>query len=191
MSFDLKIAAISPTALTLFFGAEGVAAPNPASYIYGQFPLGSAAIPSIQFGATNTGFHASSTTNIAVDFLGVRAFFFVQGDSFNPTAQGSGDIGTNTFSWRRLFVDYTNTGTVGAVTIGKAAGRVNIAAAGTSVVVTNGLCTANAHVFLNIQTVDATAKSAIATCAAGSFTITLNAAATGQVAIDFFMVNAD
>lgn len=91
----------------------------------------------------------------------------------------------------KLYADYTNTGTVGAVTINKASGRVNIAAAGTSVVVTNSFCTAAAHVFANVSTADNTAKSAQVTPAAGSFTVTLNAAATGQVAIDFFIVNAD
>lgn len=111
--------------------------------------------------------------------------------SFSSAGNGTIDAGTATQGWKRFYVDYTNTATIGAVTINKAAGRVNIAAAATSVVVTNSFCTANAKVFCNIQTADTTAKTAQATSAAGSFTITLNAAATAQVAIDFFIVNSD
>ena len=95
------------------------------------------------------------------------------------------------FWFKRLYIDFTNTATIGAVTINKAAGRVNIAAAGTSVVVTNSLCTAGTMVKLNLQTVDTTAKSCQATSAAGSFTITLNAAATAGVAIDFELGSRD
>lgn len=75
-----------------------------------------------------------------------------------------------------LVVNSTNSGTVGAVTINNNSGRYN-------------KVTAASHVFLNLETVDATAKSCIAVAAAGSFTITLNAASTGQVAIDFLVTN--
>jgi hypothetical protein len=91
----------------------------------------------------------------------------------------------------KLYIDYTNTGTVGAVTINKAAGRVNIAASGTSVVVTDSVVTAASHVFGVISTNDATATLKNIVPAAGSFTITLTAATTAQTSIDFFVVNAD
>ena len=116
---------------------------------------------------------------------------FITGSSFQPTAIGGLDLGDATHSWKRLYMDYTNTATVGAVTINKAAGRVNIAAAGTSVVVTNSLVTAASNVIVQLKTTDATAKSATVIEAAGSFTITLNAAATGQVAIGFTVINTD
>lgn len=132
---------------------------------------------------TTTSFSTSGGRNISIAPSG--------GSVILGTATGTVDIGAAATALKRLYVDYTNTGTVGAVTISKASGRVNIAAAGTSVVVTNTLCTAAAHVFVNIQNTDATAKSAVAVSAAGSFTITLNAACTAQVAIDFFIVNAD
>jgi hypothetical protein len=108
-----------------------------------------------------------------------------------PTANASGSLGAASDGWTKLYIDYTNTATVGAVTINKAAGRVNIAAAGTTVTVTNSLCTANAHIFCNVANNDTTASSAHATAAAGSFTITLNTAATAQIAVDFFIVSAD
>lgn len=104
------------------------------------------------------------------------------------TVKSTGQPGTINAS-ADLVVNATNTGTVGAVVINNNSGRCNIAAAGGSVVVTNNKVTAASHIFVNIQTADATAKSAIATAAAGSFTITLVAAATGQIAIDFLVVN--
>ena len=110
---------------------------------------------------------------------------------FRPTTNGAVALGQGSIGWKQLFVDYTNTGTVGAVTINKAAGRVNIAAAGTSVVVTNSLVTAASKVFAVVAQADATAYVRNVVPAAGSFTITLGAAATAQVAIDFFVVNAD
>lgn len=91
----------------------------------------------------------------------------------------------------KLYIDYTNTATVGAVTINKAAGRVNIAAAGTSIVVTNSYATANSEIFAVVSNADATAYIKNVVPAAGSFTITLGAAATAQTAISFFIVNTD
>ncbi|MGH8430418.1 MAG: hypothetical protein ACREUF_08450, partial [Solimonas sp.] len=99
-----------------------------------------------------------------------------------------GDIGAG---WSKLYLAYENTATVGAVTINKAAGRVNIAAAGTSVVVTNSLVTAASKVFAVISQNDTTAVIKNVVPAAGSFTITLNAATTAQTSIDFFVINAD
>lgn len=110
---------------------------------------------------------------------------------FAPGTNGGTDLGSAAIGWKRQYLDYTNTGTVGAVTINKAVGRVNIAAGQLTIVVTCSFCTAAAHVFPNLTTVDATAKSAQITPAAGSFTVTLNAACTAQVAVDFHIVNAD
>jgi hypothetical protein len=100
-------------------------------------------------------------------------------------------LGVAATGWGALYVDYTNTATVGAVTINKPSGRVNIAASGTSVVVTNSLVTAASHVLVAISTNDATATIKNVVPTAGSFTITLTAAATAQVSIDFLVVNAD
>lgn len=90
-----------------------------------------------------------------------------------------------------LAVQHTVTaaGTTGNQTINKPAGTVNIAAAGTTVTVTNSLVTANSHVFTTIGTNDATARIANVVPAAGSFVVNLTAAATAEVRIDFFVVN--
>ncbi len=107
----------------------------------------------------------------------------------NGLAIGFGSPGS--LNLGKVYLDYTNTATVGAVTINKAAGRVNIAAAGASVVVTNSLVTAASHVIAVVSMADATAEVMNVVPAAGSFTITLRAAATGQVSVDFLVINAD
>jgi len=79
-------------------------------------------------------------------------------------------------------------GTTGAATIHKPAGRVNAAAAATSLVVTNSLVTANSHIFCNLATNDATAAILSVVPGSGSFTINLTAP-TAETAIDFLVVN--
>ncbi|MBA3705391.1 MAG: hypothetical protein H0W84_05680 [Bacteroidetes bacterium] len=85
----------------------------------------------------------------------------------------------------------TNTaaGTTGAQTINKISGTVNIAAAATSVVVTNSLVSTTSIVFAVVRTNDATALIKNVVPAAGSFTITLNAATTSETSIGFWVIN--
>ena len=81
--------------------------------------------------------------------------------------------------------------TPGAVTTTLVAGRVGIAAAGASVVITNPLFTLESKfaAFLSNAAADATALSITRiTPAAGSVTFTLNAAATAAVAIDWMLL---
>ena len=97
-------------------------------------------------------------------------------------ADADGDLGAITAT-------ITTAGTTGNVTINALAGTVNIAAAGTTVTVTNSNVTANSLVFCTLRTNDATATVKNVVPAAGSFTINLGAAATGEVSIGFFVVN--
>jgi hypothetical protein len=90
----------------------------------------------------------------------------------------------------KIYLDYTNTATVGAVTINKAVMRVNIAAAGTSVVVTNSLVTAASLVLCNAVTNDATARVTSVVPAAGSFTLN-TVATTAQTAFGCQLTNTD
>lgn len=80
--------------------------------------------------------------------------------------------------------------TAGAVTTTQVAGRVGIAAAGTSVVITNPMFTAESKfgAYLSNVAADATATSFRITPAVGSVTFTLNAASTGIVAIDWMLL---
>lgn len=80
-------------------------------------------------------------------------------------------------------------GTTGAQVINKMAGTVNFAAAATSLVVTNNLVNTSSIIFVQVRTVDATAKTAVVVAGAGSFTITLNAAATAETSVGFWVTN--
>lgn len=113
-------------------------------------------------------------------------------DYFTGIGAGTIRLGLAGNGWKQLFIDFTNTATVGAVTINKAAGRVNIAAAATSIVVTNSLVTAASKVFVAAAQADANnplIRSVVP--AAGSFTITVSTAPAANQAYDFFVVNAD
>lgn len=83
----------------------------------------------------------------------------------------------------------TAAATTGNQTINKPAGTVNIAAAGTTVTVTNSLVTTSSIVFAVIRTNDGTATIKNVVAGAGSFVITLTAAATAEVSIGFWVTN--
>ena len=83
----------------------------------------------------------------------------------------------------------TAAGTTAVQTINKTAGRVNVAATELSKVVTNSLCTANSVVVATICTDDMTATIKSVVPAAGSFTITLTAAATCETAVNWVLFN--
>lgn len=80
-------------------------------------------------------------------------------------------------------------GTTGNQVINKPSGTVNIAASGTTVTVTNSLCTASSTVLAIVRTGDATAFVKNVVPSAGSFVINLGAAATGEVSIGFIVFN--
>lgn len=105
----------------------------------------------------------------------------------------TGLLGNSANPWARIYLDYTNTATVGDVTINKAAGRVNLAAAGTSLTLTNSTVTAKSHCFLNADGApgNVVAVQLYAVPSAGSLTVNAVPAVTNQTAIDFFCVNAD
>jgi hypothetical protein len=66
---------------------------------------------------------------------------------------------------------------------------VNIAAAGTTVTVTNSLVTANSTVIAVAATNDATGYVKNVVPAAGSFVVNLVAAATAETAINWMVLN--
>jgi len=83
----------------------------------------------------------------------------------------------------------TATGTTGAQTIDRPSGTVNIAAGQSTIVVTNSLVTTASIVFPVIRTNDTTATIKNVVAAAGSFTITLTAAATAETSVGFLVIN--
>lgn len=93
-----------------------------------------------------------------------------------------------------LSLGFTNTATVGAVTINKSSGRIIIAAGQQTVVLTNSISTAASHVMLNIAsaTVDTTATSVQGDCSTpGQVTVRLNAPCTAQRLVDFVVFSSN
>jgi hypothetical protein len=82
-------------------------------------------------------------------------------------------------------------GTPGSVTANVATGRAAFAAAGTTVTVTNSrVFSATSQVFVQLQGSDATLTSVrVTNVAAGSFTVTGNAAATAATTFSFLVIN--
>jgi hypothetical protein len=115
--------------------------------------------------------------------------------SLSPTGTGSvtiGATGTGSTTLTRLnsltVVSTDSSGTPGNATINTLSGRAAFAAGGSTVVITNSLVTANSKVFVQ-QRNDTTLKSISVNPAAGSFTVTGNAAATAITIFDFLVVN--
>jgi hypothetical protein len=83
----------------------------------------------------------------------------------------------------------TAAGTTGAQTINKTTGRVNFAAAATSLVVTNSLATANSICHVTKATNDATMRLGACVAAAGSITIYADVAPAAETAVNFTVTN--
>lgn len=100
------------------------------------------------------------------------------------------DAGYSDLRLRTLLVDKTITapGTTGNRGINKGAGSVNIAAGGSSVVVTNSLVIATSMVIATLQTADSTGYVKSVVPASGYFTITTSSN-TAEVMVAFFVIN--
>ena len=83
----------------------------------------------------------------------------------------------------------TAAATTGNQTIERGFGTINIAAAGTTVTLTNADITANSLIFPVLRTNDTTAKGVVVVAGAGSAVFTLNDAATAEVSIGFLVTN--
>ena len=96
--------------------------------------------------------------------------------------------GVNSF---KLLIPKTLTagGTTGNQTLSKISGSVNFAAGASSLTVTNTLVDASSIVFAVVRTNDATAVIKNVVPSAGSFVITLEAAATAETSVGFFVLN--
>jgi len=95
---------------------------------------------------------------------------------------------TSVRSTSRLSALTDGSGTPGNVTQNVERGRAAFAASSSSVVVTNSQVAANSSVFVSLGGADATLTGVRASCAAGSFTVTGNAAATGITPFDYIVV---
>ena len=135
-------------------------------------------------GVANARFHTGGTLVIEKDYVIIDPGINM---TINTDTIANGSMTLN----GPVFVAKTITagGTTGNQTINKLAGTVNIAAAGTTITVTNSLVTANSIVLTTVRTNDATAIIKNTVCAAGSFVINMNAAVTAETSIGFFVVN--
>jgi hypothetical protein len=111
------------------------------------------------------------------------------GATFIPVTDNAVSLGKsgNTWSALHLASAITAPGTTGNQTINKPTGRVNIAAAGTSITVTNNLVSENSRVFAEVATADATARITSVVKSSGSFVIN-TVAVTAETAFDFLVI---
>jgi hypothetical protein len=143
--------------------------------------------------------------DLEIQFASVATWKFVSSGTFRPVTTAVYDFGSDTVRPRDIFVgrdlkanavggrvylDYTNTATIGDVTINKISGRVIVAALATAITVTNSRVTAASHVFAVASQNDASGVVKNVVPAAGSFVINL-VATTAQTTIDFVVFNAD
>ena len=171
-----------------------------------SFPLlgsdGGNTAPTYSFASdTDTGMWRGGSGTIIFSTNSNNVMAIVSTD-IEPTQNGSISLGVSGARWNNGYINYlypqaifsertvTPGGTTGDQTINKMSGVVNIAAAGTSITVTNSLILSS-DVF-----VTAIAKTNDATCAVknvvpttGSFTINMTAACTAETAVAFLVVN--
>jgi len=106
------------------------------------------------------------------------------------------NLGGLAYQGRRISIESLNAdkvitaaGTTGNQTINAIAGTVNFAAAATTITVTNSYCATTSIILHNTRTNDTTATVKNIVPGAGSFVITLTAAATAETSVGFFIVN--
>lgn len=159
---------------------------------YSTATVGSATTVTYGTFATGTGIYSTSATNLNFAVNGA-SIAQMTSSLFIPFVNGSVSLGFGGNAWQKLYLDYTNTATVGSVTINKSSGRVNLAAGGTQLTLTNSNITAASKVFLQAINASGNAVSVefYSVPAAGSATINAFPAVTNQTAIDFFVMNAD
>jgi hypothetical protein len=111
--------------------------------------------------------------------------------ALKATTDGGAKLGAVGNGFGKINLSYSKAASVGAVTQNTPCGIVKIAATGSSVVVTNSLVSANSIVLATVQSADSTAYIKNVVPAAGSFTITLGAAATADTTIGYLVINTD
>lgn len=131
-----------------------------------------------QFSVTNT-----ATSRITAVLRAVAS----QTANIREEQDSSGNILSGRNAKGKALIDgtLTTSGTTGAQTINKPAGRVNFAAGATSLVVTCDQCNTSCIVKAFVQTNDTTMKSVVGVPSSGSFTLYPNAAPTAETAVFF------
>ncbi|MFZ4413994.1 MAG: beta strand repeat-containing protein, partial [Bacteroidales bacterium] len=159
----------------------GISVAPTASANYGLVSLGSGA-----FDGATAGFFtgAAAGTAIAVNLASGGT-----SDFLNFQVAGVGKFKVSSAGKPSYETTNTPSGTTGNQTINKPSGTVNIAAAGTTITVTNSLVSTSSIVIAVVRTNDTTAYIKNVVSGTGSFDINLGAAATAEVSIGFIVNN--
>lgn len=162
----------------VIFGANGRIEPS-ANGVFALYNSAVSDFGRLQFGGTTAAFPSIKRNGTGLDIRLADDSGAGSLSVLNATLSGS----------MAVPLTITDPGTTGNQTINKMAGRVNIAAAGTTVTVTNSLVTTNSIILCTIATNDATATLKNCVPGTGSFVITLTAATTAETAISFLVIN--
>ena len=138
---------------------------------------------------------SSSNLNFAMQFGTVLRMTsgIGQGGTFEDPASTAatpkGVFGSISTPWNILYLGKSMATTTGDRSINRAQGSVKFAAGSSiPIVVTNTFASITANIFVTVYGADATLTSARVTRAAGSFTITPNAAATGETEVGWLVL---
>ena len=162
--------------------------------VYGPYPAGATVVVESTVGVVE---YVVGASPVLTDQLFNPAAVAVTGGTIAGATINSSSVGattpsTGSFTTLRatsfLSALTDGSGTPGNVTQNVAHGRAAFAAAGSTVVVTNSLVAATSTVLVSLGGADATLTSVRVTAAAGSFTVTGNAAATGTTPFDYLVV---
>jgi hypothetical protein len=131
------------------------------------------------------------TLNMTVNQTGVTGSPITRGIYINPTLTSASDFRALeiTAGKMQLPSTVTATGTTGNQTINKMTGTVNVAAAGTTITVTNSLVGTSSIISVTARTNDATCSVKNYVPASGSFVINMTAACTAETSVGFMVVN--
>ena len=162
--------------------------------IFGTQSLATGAVTLPGALTVSSGITGSPISGSTGSFTTLAASSTVSGTGFSNYLAAPPSIGTTTpgiVKASDLQATFTNSSsTPGNVTNNSPRGKAAFAAAGTSVVVTSSLVTATSTVLTQLETGDATLTEILrVTPAAGSFTVTGNAAATAATTFSFLVVN--
>jgi hypothetical protein len=151
---------------------------------------GTAGSPALNNGS-NSGIYFPGSSFVGITIAGSSAWYWDNNKNLQPSSDDTSNLGAAASGVKQVFLANTITtpGTTGNQTINKMAGRVNIAAGNSSVTVTDSRVSATSFVVAVVVTNDATAYVKNVVPSAGSFVVTLGAAATAEVAITFVVFN--
>lgn len=196
--------AFNPIWLNWFISlTQNVGATGPVNSVTATAPITSSGGANPNIAITGLGTMSTQNANAvaitggAVDgtTIGATTPSVVKTTGLALSANGVVDVGASNIGLKRAFADYTNTATVGNVTINKMSGRVNLGAGAANLTVTNSLITAASHIFLNPDSAPGNLVAvlffAVPAGGGGSFTVNAVPAVTNQTAIDFLVINAD